>query len=84
MFVNRLTVDGTDFFLPDPITAIRDAILGAVQAGGGYVNVPSPRSAYGTDILFSPGTGVLWTRIEVPDEPVAGAHEVSFDFTDFG
>ncbi len=63
--VNRLTVDGRDYFLPDPITELRAKILEAIRAGGGYVNVPPLRSGPGVDILFSPGRPVVWTRIDV-------------------
>ena len=83
MFVNRLTVDGTDYFLPDPATVIRDAILSAVRAGGGYVNLPSPRSVFGTDILFSPGIAVLWNRIEILEEPDGRGNDVPVEFTDY-
>lgn len=63
--VNRLTVDGRDYFLPDPVTELRDKILEAIRAGGGYVNIPPLRSGPGIDILFSPGMPVTWTRIDV-------------------
>jgi hypothetical protein len=69
--VNRLTVDGRDYFLPDPVTELREKILGAIRQGGGYVNIPPLRSGPGIDILFSPGMPVTWTRIDVGggDEP---------------
>ena len=63
--INRLTVDGRDYFLPDPVTELRDKILEAIKAGGGYVNIPPLRSGPGIDILFSPGMPVVWTQIEV-------------------
>jgi hypothetical protein len=63
--LNRLTVDGRDYFLPDPVTELRGKILDAIRAGGGYVNIPPLRSGPGIDILFSPGMPVTWTRIEV-------------------
>lgn len=63
--VNRLTVDGRDYFLPDPVTELREKILDAIRAGGGYVNIPPLRGGPGIDILFSPGMPVTWTRIEV-------------------
>lgn len=71
--VNRLTVDGRDYFLPDPVDELRGKILEAIKAGGGYVNIPPLRGGPGIDILFSPGMPVTWTRIEVgapSDEPV--------------
>jgi hypothetical protein len=68
--------------MPDPVAAIRDAILEAVRLGGGYVNVPSPRLRFGTDILFSPGMTVSWTRMEVPDEPLEPHPVQDLDFTD--
>ena len=67
--VNRLTVDGKDYFLPDPVTELRQQILQAIRDGGGYVNIPPLRSGPGIDILFSPGMPVVWTRIEVSREP---------------
>jgi hypothetical protein len=63
--VNRLTVDGRDYFLPEPVTELRAQILAAVQAGGGYVNIPPLRGGPGIDILFSPGTAVAWSQIDV-------------------
>lgn len=63
--VNRLTVDGRDYFLPDPVTELREKILDAIRHGGGYVNIPPLRGGPGIDILFSPGMPVTWTRIEV-------------------
>ena len=63
--VNRLTVDGRDYFLPDPVTELREKILEAIRAGGGYVNIPPLRSGPGIDILFSPGMPVTWVRIDV-------------------
>ncbi|GAA3639756.1 hypothetical protein GCM10022200_24040 [Microbacterium awajiense] len=68
--VNRLTVDGRDYFLPEPVTELKQKILEAIQAGGGYVNVPPLRGGPGIDILFSPGMPVTWSQIEVADAPV--------------
>lgn len=65
--VNRLTVDGRDYFLPEPVTELKNAILTAIREGGGYVNVPPLRGGPGIDILFSPGMPVTWSQIEVPD-----------------
>jgi hypothetical protein len=74
--VNRLTVGTKDYFLPDPIDELRAQILTAIQAGGGYVNIPPLRSGPGIDILFSPGTPVTWTRIDVGgDEPESNDQE---------
>ena len=68
--INRLTVEGRDYFLPDPVDSLRAAILDAIRAGGGYVNIPPLRSGPGIDILFSPGMPVVWARIEVqPQDP---------------
>jgi hypothetical protein len=77
--VNRLTVDGRDYFLPEPVTELRAQILAAVQAGGGYVNIPPLRGGPGIDILFSPGTAVAWSQIDVggdteSSEQDLGAH----------
>jgi hypothetical protein len=69
MIVHRLTVDGKDYFLPDPVSDLRAKILEAVRAGGGYVNIPPLRTGPGVDILFSPGMPVTWTQIDVGGEP---------------
>lgn len=63
--IHRLSVDGRDYFLPDPVTDLKSAILSAVKDGGGYVNIPPLRGGPGIDILFSPGMPVVWTQIEV-------------------
>ena len=63
--VHRLTVDGRDYFLPEPVIELKGKILEAIKAGGGYVNVPPLRSGPGIDILFSPGMPVVWTQIDV-------------------
>jgi hypothetical protein len=81
--VNRLTVDGRDYFLPDPVTDLREKILEAVKAGGGYVNIPPLRSGPGIDILFSPGMPVTWTKIDVGGEPADGAATDGTDSGDF-
>ena len=73
MIVNRLTVDGKDYFLPNPVDELRAQILAAIQAGGGYVNIPPLRSGPGVDILFSPGMPVVWTQIDVGESPTASA-----------
>ena len=66
--VNRLTVDGRDYFLPEPVTELKAKILEAIKAGGGYVNIPPLRGGPGIDILFSPGMPVVWTQIDVGGE----------------
>ncbi|MCU1403714.1 MAG: hypothetical protein JWQ43_17 [Glaciihabitans sp.] len=71
MIVHRLTVDGKDYFLPDPVTDLRDEVLKAVRAGGGYVTIPPLKSGSGVDILFSPGMPVVWTKLDVGGEPEA-------------
>lgn len=67
--VNRLTVDGRDYFLPDPVAELKQQILAAVRDGGGYVNIPPLRGGPGIDILFSPGMPVTWTQIDVGEQP---------------
>ena len=80
MIVNRLTVDGKDYFLPEPVTELRAKILEAVKAGGGYVNIPPLRSGPGVDILFSPGMPVTWTQIDVGgDSDAEETDELGFD-----
>lgn len=73
MIVHRLTVDGRDYFLPDPVTELRSQILAAIQAGGGYVNIPPLRGGPGLDILFSPGMPVVWSQIDVGGDTGADA-----------
>jgi hypothetical protein len=65
VIVHRLTVDGKDYFLPDPVDELKSRILSAVKDGGGYVTIPPLRGGPGVDILFSPGMPVTWTQIEV-------------------
>ena len=77
MIVHRLTVDSKDYFLPDPVDALRAQILEAIRAGGGYVNIPPLKSGSGVDILFSPGMPVVWTQLDVGGEPAAVASEPS-------
>ncbi|MBK4348270.1 hypothetical protein [Lacisediminihabitans changchengi] len=81
MIVNRLTVDGKDYFLPEPVTELRAKILEAVRAGGGYVNIPPLRTGPGIDILFSPGMPVTWTQIDVGGDTDAaeGSDDLGFD-----
>ena len=67
--VNRLTVDGRDYFLPDPVAELKTNILEAIKAGGGYVNIPPLRGGPGVDIPFSPGMPVTWSQFEVGDAP---------------
>ena len=69
--VNRLTVDGRDYFLPEPVTELKNQILAAIQAGGGYVNIPPLRGGPGIDILFSPGMPVTWSQIDVGGDTAA-------------
>lgn len=80
--VNRLTVDGRDYFLPDPVTDLRAKILAAVRAGGDYVNIPPLRTGPGIDVLFSPGMPVTWTRIDVGGEPEEGDDVQDDSFAD--
>jgi len=80
--IHRLTVDGRDYFLPDPIDELRAEILKAIQAGGGYVNIPPLRGGPGIDILFSPGMPVTWSQIDVggdPSEPTTGDADESYE-----
>ncbi len=69
--VHRLTVDGRDYFLPDPVTELKSQVLEAIRAGGGYVNIPPLRGGPGIDILFSPGMPVTWSQIDVGGEVAA-------------
>lgn len=71
--VNRLTVDGRDYFLPEPVTELKTQILEAIKAGGGYVNIPPLRGGPGIDILFSPGMPVTWSQIDVGDAATPAA-----------
>lgn len=71
VIINRLTVDGRDFFLPEPVTELKDQILQAIRAGGGYVNIPPLNAGPGIDILFSPGMPVSWAQISMGADPQA-------------
>jgi hypothetical protein len=71
--VNRLTVDGRDYFLPEPVTELKNQILEAIKAGGGYVNIPPLRGGPGIDILFSPGMPVTWSQIDVGGDTMSSA-----------
>lgn len=80
--VNRLSVDGRDYFLPEPVTELRAKILAAVKDGGGYVNIPPLRGGPGIDILFSPGMPVVWTQIDVgrdDDQPAPPVDEEPYN-----
>ena len=77
--VNRLTVDGRDYFLPEPVTELKAKILEAIKAGGGYVNIPPLRGGPGIDILFSPGMPVVWTQIDVGGEEADQSTAASAD-----
>lgn len=75
MIVNRLTVDGKDYFLPDPVDELRRRILEAVKSGGDYVNIPGLRGGPGLDILFSPGMPVTWVTMDIPDASASSEPE---------
>jgi hypothetical protein len=77
--VNRLTVDGRDYFLPEPVTELKNSILEAIKAGGGYVNIPPLRGGPGIDILFSPGMPVTWSQIDVGE---AASEDTAADAVD--
>ena len=82
--VNRLSVDGRDYFLPEPVTELKNKILEAIKAGGGYVNIPPLRTGPGIDILFSPGMPVVWTQIDVgSDTSVANVGDLAPATDDF-
>jgi hypothetical protein len=68
VIINRLTVDGKDYFLPESVTELKAGILEAIKAGGGYVTIPPLRGGPGIDILFSPGMPVVWAQIEVGND----------------
>lgn len=80
--IHRLSVDGRDYFLPDPVDDLKAKILDAIRAGGGYVNVPPLRGGPGIDILFSPGMPVTWTQIDVggADDAAATAAASEADY----
>lgn len=65
--IHRVTVDGRDYFLPDPVDELKQQILEAIRAGGGYVTIPPLRGGPGIEILFSPGMPVTWSQIDVAD-----------------
>ena len=63
--VNRLTVDGHDYFISEPADALKAQILAAIRAGGDYVTIPSLITGSAVDILFSPGLPVAWSQVDV-------------------
>ena len=77
---HRLTVNGRDYFLPDPVGHIKSQILQAVTDGGGYVHIPPIHGGSGLEILFSPGMPVAWSSWEVhdDDDPAEGVHFPDF------
>jgi hypothetical protein len=79
VIVNRLTVDGKDYFLPEPVLELKGKILAAIQAGGGYVNIPPLKSGTGVDILFSPGMPVLWTQLDVGGDTQSNESEAQHE-----
>lgn len=81
--LHRLTVDGRDYFLPDPITELKEQVLGAIRQGGGYVTIPPLRGGPGLDILFSPGMPVTWAQIEVPDAQAPAGDTTIQEFDGF-
>jgi hypothetical protein len=83
--INRLTVDGKDYFLPEPVTDLKAKILTAIKAGGDYVTIPPLRGGPGLDILFSPGMPVAWAQIEVGGEQEdEGPASSALDHDEFG
>jgi hypothetical protein len=84
VIINRLTVDGKDYFLPDPVTDLKSKILTAIKAGGDYVTIPPLRGGPGLDILFSPGMPVLWAQIEVGDPVEEEPADTTLDVDQFG
>jgi hypothetical protein len=68
LIINRLTVGGRDYFLPDPVEELREKILAAIRAGGGYVAIPPINGGAGVEILFSPGLPIMWTRLDLSGE----------------
>jgi hypothetical protein len=75
MIVNKLTIDGRDYFLPDPVDRLKADILEAVRSGGGYVTIPGLRGGPGVSILFSPGMPVTWVKMDIADPTPAAVHE---------
>jgi hypothetical protein len=76
--IHRLTVDGRDYFLPDPVDGLKQQILDAIRAGGGYVTIPPLRGGPGIEILFSPGMPATWSQIEVADNPADTSAEPGY------
>lgn len=76
--IHRLTVDGRDYFLPDPVDTLKQQILDAIRAGGGYVTIPPLRGGPGIEILFSPGMPATWSQIEIGDSTADTATEPGY------
>jgi hypothetical protein len=84
VIVHRLTVDGKDYFLPDPVAQLKSKVLEAVKSGGGYVNIPPINTGSGVDILFSPGLPVTWTQLDIGDDSDRRDHEPETPDEDHG
>jgi hypothetical protein len=83
VLIHRLTVDGKDYFLPDPVTDLKGKILEAVKSGGGYVNIPPLKQGPGVDILFSPGMPIVWAQIEVGTDDEGSGDAATVDVDQF-
>lgn len=77
--VNRLTVDGRDYFLPEPVSDLKRDILEAIKAGGGYVTIPPLRGGPGIEVLFSPGMPVTWSQLDIAGEQQGTADDAAND-----
>ena len=81
-----VTVDGRDYFLPEPVSELKREILEAIKAGGGYVTIPPLRGGPGIEVLFSPGMPVTWTQLDIAGEQPAspGVEADDLDADDIG
>jgi len=80
--MNKLNVDGQDYFFPNAVIDLKAEILAAVRAGGGYVDLSPTTSGGGPDVLFSSGTYVAWSAFEIEhvEGPEPAPSFSSFDF----
>jgi hypothetical protein len=84
LLVNRLTVDGHAYFLPDPVDHLKSQVLAAVRGGAAWIVVPAWRGRSAVEVLVSRGMRVAWARAwleepdEAPDEDVFALESLDF------
>jgi hypothetical protein len=65
MLVNRLTIDGRAFFLPDPVDQLKESVLAAVRDGATWITVPAWGDRAAVEVFVARGVPVAWDRVEL-------------------